>query len=116
MLNFSNVDKVHDIMEEIAEQHDLGQEIIEAISKPNGFGGEEVDDAELERELDAMTQEDLDAALLSVGETKPTEVSRSDDEDKASPTTGPSKTNKPSDSNARASAFVTTKSQIILRT
>merc|ERR1712179_276961 len=46
-----DVDKVHDMMDDIAEQQDVAKEISEAISNPVAFG-QEFDEDELEAELD----------------------------------------------------------------
>jgi len=59
------VDKVHEIMDEIADQYDVSQEINDAISKPAGFV--QVDDDELDKELDELAQQELDQKLLDVG-------------------------------------------------
>lgn len=71
--NQLDVDKVHDMMDDIAEQQDVAKEISEAISNPVAFGGE-FDEDELEAELDALgdeleleEQEELDKQLLDVG-------------------------------------------------
>jgi len=71
--NQLDVDKVHDMMDDIAEQQDVAKEISEAISSPVAFGGE-FDEDELEAELDALgeeleleEQEELDRELLNVG-------------------------------------------------
>lgn len=71
--NQLDVDKVHDMMDDIAEQQDVAKEISEAISSPVAFGGE-FDEDELEAELDALgdeleleEQEELDKQLLDVG-------------------------------------------------
>jgi len=68
-----DVDKVHDMMDDIAEQQDVAKEISEAISNPVAFGGE-FDEDELEAELNALgdeleleEQEELDKQLLDVG-------------------------------------------------
>jgi len=68
-----DVDKVHDMMDDIAEQQDVAKEISEAISNPVAFG-QEFDEDELEAELDALgedleleEQEELDKQLLNVG-------------------------------------------------
>jgi len=68
-----DVDKVHDMMDDIAEQQDVAKEISEAISNPVAFGAE-FDEDELEAELDALgeeldleEQEELDKQLLDVG-------------------------------------------------
>merc|ERR1711941_43331 len=72
-----DVDKVHDMMDDIAEQQDVAKEISEAISSPVAFG-QEFDEDELEAELDALgeeleleEQEELDKQLLDVGPTVP---------------------------------------------
>ncbi|TKR80008.1 hypothetical protein L596_014148 [Steinernema carpocapsae] len=60
-----NVDKVHDLMDDIAEQQQIADEIGEAISKPVGFGFE-TDEDDLMKELEALEQEELDKQLLDV--------------------------------------------------
>ncbi|XP_023241426.1 charged multivesicular body protein 4b-like [Centruroides sculpturatus] len=60
-----DVDKVHDLMDEVQEQQDIANEISEAISSPIGFGND-VDEDELARELDELEQESLDEQLLDV--------------------------------------------------
>jgi len=72
-----DVDKVHDMMDDIAEQQDVAKEISEAISNPVAFGGE-FDEDELEAELNALgdeleleEQEELDKQLLDVGPAVP---------------------------------------------
>lgn len=47
--------KVHDLMEDIAEQQEVANEIAEAISNPVGFGNA-VDDDDLLRELEELEQ------------------------------------------------------------
>merc|ERR1712106_741255 len=71
--NELDVDKVHDMMDDIAEQQDVTKEISDAISNPVAFG-QEFDEDELEAELDALgdeleleEQEELDKQLLDVG-------------------------------------------------
>merc|ERR1711862_1017114 len=68
-----DVDKVHDMMDDIAEQQDVAKEISEAISNPVAFG-QEFDEDELEFELDALgeeleldEQEALDKQMLDIG-------------------------------------------------
>merc|ERR1711909_227759 len=51
-----DVDKVHDMMDDIAEQQDVAKEISEAISNPVAFG-QEYDDDELEAELADLEME-----------------------------------------------------------
>lgn len=60
-----NVDDVHDMMDDIAEQNDMANEISTAISSAVGFG-QDVDDDELEKELEELEQEELDKELLGV--------------------------------------------------
>ncbi|KAK9248015.1 Snf7-domain-containing protein [Lipomyces tetrasporus] len=59
-----NIDKVDATMDEIREQVALSEEIGEAISRPLG---ETVDEDELEDELEALQQEELDAKMLNAG-------------------------------------------------
>merc|ERR1711953_1355964 len=68
-----DVDKVHDMMDDIAEQQDVAKEISEAISNPVAFG-QEFDEDELEAELDALgeeleldEQQALDKQMLDIG-------------------------------------------------
>ncbi|KAF4520303.1 hypothetical protein B566_EDAN004362 [Ephemera danica] len=63
-----DVDQVHDMMDDIAEQQDVAKEISDAISNPIAFG-QDVDEDELERELEELEQEELDKELLGVGPT-----------------------------------------------
>ncbi|XP_001607499.1 charged multivesicular body protein 4b-like [Nasonia vitripennis] len=59
-----DVDQVHDMMGDIAEQQDLAEELANAISNP-AFG-QEVDEAELEKELDELEQEEVQRKLLTL--------------------------------------------------
>ncbi|KAK9449278.1 Snf7-domain-containing protein [Limtongia smithiae] len=59
-----NIDKVDATMDEIRDQVAVADEIGDAISRPLG---EAVDDDELEDELEAMQQEELDAKMLNAG-------------------------------------------------
>jgi charged multivesicular body protein 4 len=58
----SKVDKVDTVMDTVREQMDLSNEISEAISNPVGMG-QIVDEDELEAELEALEQEELDDRL-----------------------------------------------------
>ncbi|CAK1547614.1 unnamed protein product [Leptosia nina] len=60
-----DVDKVHDIMDDIAEQHDISREITEAISQNVAFPND-VDEDELERELEELEQEELDKEMMGI--------------------------------------------------
>ena len=48
-----NVDNVHDMMDDIAEQQDVAKEISDAISQPTAFANE-FDEDELEEELENL--------------------------------------------------------------
>jgi len=58
-------EKVDETMEKIREQNALSEEIVSAITS-NAIG-EAVDDADLEEELEAMQQEQLDEQMLRTG-------------------------------------------------
>lgn len=60
-----DVDKVHDMMDDIAEQQDVAREISDAISNPVVFG-QDIDEDDLERELEELEQECLDEDLVSL--------------------------------------------------
>ena len=70
-----DVDKVHDIMDDIAEQQEVANEIADAISNPVGYGNFidedelEAEFAALEDELESEEQQQLDRDMLSVGPT-----------------------------------------------
>lgn len=61
-----DVDKVHDMMDDIADQQDVAREISEAISNPVAFG-QDVDEDDLLAELEELEQEALDERLLETG-------------------------------------------------
>ncbi|XP_051162245.1 charged multivesicular body protein 4b [Leptopilina boulardi] len=63
-----DVDKVHDMMDDIAEQQDVAREISDAISNPVAFG-QDIDEDELEKELEELEQEQLDKELLGIENT-----------------------------------------------
>lgn len=62
-----DVDQVHDMMDDIAEQQDVAKEISDAISNPVAFG-QDIDDEELEKELEELEQEELDREMLDLPE------------------------------------------------
>jgi len=64
--NNLDVDQVHDLMDDVAEQQEVANEISEAISNPVGFG-HDMDEDDLLAELEELEQEDLDEQLLNVG-------------------------------------------------
>jgi len=61
------IDKVDATMDELREQHALGEEIASAIT--NAPIGEPLDEADLEEELEAMEQEAMDERMLKTGPT-----------------------------------------------
>ncbi len=68
-----DVDQVHDMMDDIAEQQDVAREISDAISNPVAFG-QDFDEDELEAELNELEAEteleeqaELEKQLLDVG-------------------------------------------------
>lgn len=90
LISFSSrdVDQIHDMMDDIAEQQNIATEISDAISNPVAFrtfsddvcaalssltepfflfAAQDVDEDELERELEELEQEQLDKELLDVG-------------------------------------------------
>lgn len=61
------IDKVDQTMEELREQHAIGEEIGEAISQ--GVGNNAYDEGELDEELEQLQQEALDNKMLHAGPT-----------------------------------------------
>ena len=61
------IDKVDQTMDELREQHALGEEIANAIT--NAPIGEPIDEADLEDELEGMEQEAMDERMLKTGPT-----------------------------------------------
>ena len=69
------IDKVDQTMDELREQHALGEEIANAIT--NAPIGEPIDEADLEEELEGLEQEAMDERMLKTGPTPVTgEISR----------------------------------------
>lgn len=60
-----DVDKVHDMMDDIAEQQQLAGEISTAISNPVGFD-QNIDEDDLLRELEELQDEDVNSDLLNI--------------------------------------------------
>jgi len=60
-----DVDSVQDIMDELAEQHELSSEIANAISSPVGFNAD-IDEFELENELAQLEQESLAKEMAQI--------------------------------------------------
>ena len=59
------IDKVDQTMEDLREQHAIGEEIGEAITQSVGVSA--IDDGELDEELEALQQEELDNKMLETG-------------------------------------------------
>jgi len=64
--NHMTVDEVHDIMDDISEQTEVGDEIAEAIS---GQINLDYDEDELMDELNELEQEELDAKMIDIPTT-----------------------------------------------
>ena len=60
-----DVDKVHDLMDDIADQQQLAGEISNAISNPVGFD-QNIDEDDLLRELQELQDEDVNNELLNI--------------------------------------------------
>lgn len=60
-----DVDKVHDLKDDIAEQQELANEIATVISSPMGIDSQ-IDEDELMKELEELEQESLDDQLLNI--------------------------------------------------
>lgn len=67
-----NIDNVHEMMDDIAEQNDVANEISNAIS--SGIISSGVDEDELAKELEELEQENLDKELLDVGPAPPSKL------------------------------------------
>ncbi|KAK7529268.1 Snf7-domain-containing protein [Phyllosticta citribraziliensis] len=69
------IDKVDQTMEQLREQHAIGEEISEAIGQP--MGNQALDEDELDEELAELQQEELDNKMLETGNVPVTDkVSR----------------------------------------
>jgi len=69
-----NVDDVHEMLDDIAEQQDVAKEISDAISSPTALANNDFDEDELEAELEELEREGeleeqkrLDQEFLDVG-------------------------------------------------
>jgi len=68
------IDKVDQTMEELREQHAIGEEIGEAITQ--SIGNQGLDETELDEELEALQQEELDNKMLKTGIVPADPISR----------------------------------------
>ncbi|CEF67295.1 GH13992p [Strongyloides ratti] len=60
--NSMDIDQVHDLLEDVAEQNEIANEISDAISNPVGLRND-IDESELLAELEELEQEELEKAL-----------------------------------------------------
>jgi len=67
------IDKVDQTMEDLREQHAIGEEISEAITQ--SVGNQAVDDTELDEELEELMQEQLDEKMMKTGQVPTDKVS-----------------------------------------
>lgn len=61
-----DIDKVHDLKDEIQEQNDIAKEISDVISSPIGIGMD-IDEDDIMKELEELEQENLYSELPSTG-------------------------------------------------
>jgi len=61
-----DVDQVHDLMDDLSEQHSVAEEIANAISSPVG-SSDLYNDADLERELELLAQEEIKQDMMKIG-------------------------------------------------
>lgn len=61
-----DIDQVHELMDNVAEQNEIASEISEAISNPIGFG-QDIDEDDLLAELEEIEQEEINERLLDIG-------------------------------------------------
>lgn len=63
--NGLTIDKVDNVMEDLRDQHAIGEEIAEALTQ--GPVGQGVDEEDLDEELKALQEEELDNKMLKTG-------------------------------------------------
>jgi len=61
-----DIDQVQELMDNVAEQNEIANEISEAISNPIGFG-QDIDEDDLLAELEEIEQEEINEKLLDIG-------------------------------------------------
>jgi charged multivesicular body protein 4 len=61
-----DADQVHDLMDDLSEQHSVAEEIANAISSPIG-SSDLYNDADLERELELLAQEEIKEDMMKIG-------------------------------------------------
>jgi len=60
-----SIEKVDQTMEDLREQHAIGEEIAEALTQGNSMQG--VDEDELDEELAELQQEEMDNKMIATG-------------------------------------------------
>ncbi|XP_067651474.1 charged multivesicular body protein 4b-like [Haliotis asinina] len=68
-----DIDQVHNLMDDVAEQQEIANEISEAISNPAGLG-EDFDEDDLLSELNELEEEELNRQLLDVNADVPQDL------------------------------------------
>jgi charged multivesicular body protein 4 len=68
------IDKVDETMDQLREQHQLSEEIAQAIT--NNPVGEQPDETELEAELEGLEQEVMDERMLKTGSVPVADLNR----------------------------------------
>ncbi|XP_071092025.1 charged multivesicular body protein 4b-like [Haliotis cracherodii] len=68
-----DIDQVHNLMDDVAEQQEIANEISEAISNPTGLG-EDFDEDDLLSELNELEEEELNRQLLDVNVDVPQDL------------------------------------------
>ncbi|XP_046568525.1 charged multivesicular body protein 4b-like [Haliotis rubra] len=68
-----DIDQVHNLMDDVAEQQEIANEISEAISNPAGLG-EDFDEDDLLSELNELEEEELNRQLLDVNVDVPQDL------------------------------------------
>uniref|UniRef100_A0AC35TTQ6 Charged multivesicular body protein 4b n=1 Tax=Rhabditophanes sp. KR3021 TaxID=114890 RepID=A0AC35TTQ6_9BILA len=64
--NHMDIDQVHDLVQDVAEQNEIANEISDAICNPVGFRND-VDDSELLAELEELKLDELERHLADAG-------------------------------------------------
>uniref|UniRef100_A0A0N5BX74 Charged multivesicular body protein 4b n=1 Tax=Strongyloides papillosus TaxID=174720 RepID=A0A0N5BX74_STREA len=71
--NSMDIDQVHDLLEDVAEQNEIANEISDAISNPVGLRND-IDESELLAELEELEQEELEKALADATPVIPSKL------------------------------------------
>uniref|UniRef100_A0A0K0ECI1 Charged multivesicular body protein 4b n=1 Tax=Strongyloides stercoralis TaxID=6248 RepID=A0A0K0ECI1_STRER len=71
--NSMDIDQVHDLLEDVAEQNEIANEISDAISNPVGLRND-IDESDLLAELEELEQEELEKALADATPVVPSKL------------------------------------------